>query len=90
VGAGPAGRGAAGTAGAAGAPAAAAAAAPAAAAAAPAPDVSDAVETSAGLIGERGGPMLAVGLSGLGALALAAELDRRKIRRALREIPLEV
>ena len=34
--------------------------------------------------------MLWVGLAGLVALSLTAEGDRRKMRRAQREIPLEV
>jgi hypothetical protein len=41
------------------------------------------------LPGERGGKMLAVGLGGLLALFATAEGDRRKMRRAQREIPLE-
>lgn len=39
--------------------------------------------------GERGGKMLAVGGGGLLALLAAADGDRRKMRRAQREIPLE-
>jgi hypothetical protein len=41
------------------------------------------------LPGERGGKMLAVGLGGLALLFATAEGDRRKMRRAQREIPLE-
>lgn len=58
------------------------------AAAAPENPVEDVVEEIAAE-GERGGAMLAVGLGGLGALLAAAEGDRRKMRRAQREIPLE-
>lgn len=45
-------------------------------------------EPIADFVGERGGPMLAVGLAGLLGLLAAAEGDRRKMRRAQREIPL--
>src|SRR5205823_1193579 len=38
--------------------------------------------------GERGGAMAAVGLGSLLLLALLAEADRRKMRRAQREIPV--
>jgi len=65
-------------------------AAPAPAAAAPAADTFETAPAAADLVGEKGGAMLGVGLAGLLALALAAELDRRKMRRAMREIPLEV
>ena len=41
------------------------------------------------LEGERGGALLAVGAAGLLALLASAEGDRRKMRRAQREIPLE-
>ena len=39
--------------------------------------------------GERGGILLGVAAGGLGLLLLTAEADRRKMRRAQREIPLE-
>lgn len=39
--------------------------------------------------GERGGVLLGVGAGGLALLLLTAEADRRKMRRAQREIPLE-
>lgn len=42
------------------------------------------------LVGSRGGKLAAVSALGLLALLVSAELDRRKMRRALREIPLEV
>jgi hypothetical protein len=41
------------------------------------------------LVGERGGWMALVGGGGLAALLATAEADRRKMRHALREIPLE-
>lgn len=54
----------------------------------PAPvDSSPRVETAqpvAAFRGERGGPLMGVGLGGLIALAVAAEMDRRKMRRAQR------
>ncbi len=37
--------------------------------------------------GKRGGALAGVGLAGLGALAVVAEGDRRKMRRAQKEIP---
>lgn len=40
--------------------------------------------------GERGGVLLGVGAAGLLLLLATAEGDRRKMRRAMREIPLEV
>jgi hypothetical protein len=43
----------------------------------------------ADLTGSRGGALALVGGLGLAALLAAAEADRRKMRRALREIPLE-
>lgn len=51
----------------------------------------ESVETDpiAELTGTRGGWMALVGGSGLAALLASAEGDRRKMRRALREIPLE-
>lgn len=39
--------------------------------------------------GERGGALLGVGAGGLLLLLASAEGDRRKMRRAQREIPLE-
>jgi hypothetical protein len=39
--------------------------------------------------GERGGVLLGVAAGGLALLLLTAEADRRKMRRAQREIPLE-
>src|SRR4051794_11827827 len=54
---------------------------PAAATAAPAAPV------RASFLGKRGGALAGVGLAGLGLMALAAEGDRRKMRRAQREIP---
>lgn len=39
--------------------------------------------------GKRGGALLGVGLGGVGLLLLTAEGDRRKMRRAQREIPME-
>jgi hypothetical protein len=62
-------------------------AAPAAATSAPAADDTTASPIAA-FVGERGGPMLGVGLAGLLGLLAAAEGDRRKMRRAQREIPL--
>lgn len=56
--------------------------------AAPTETLDDAVET-ADVSGERGGPMLAVGLGGLLLLLATAEGDRRKMRKAQRQIPLE-
>ena len=64
-------------------------AAPAAAPAAPAQPIDDAVETAADVTGSRGGAMAAVAAGGLLLLAGVAEGDRRKMRRAQREIPLE-
>jgi hypothetical protein len=52
-------------------------------------DTADAQPVSDVLPGTTGGPMLAVSAAGLGALAAAAEGDRRKMRRAQREIPVE-
>ena len=43
----------------------------------------------ADLTGERGGALLGVGAGGLLLLLASAEADRRKMRRAQREIPLE-
>jgi hypothetical protein len=48
-----------------------------------------ATEPIADIAGERGGWMALVGGSGLAALLATAEADRRKMRHALREIPLE-
>jgi hypothetical protein len=72
-------------------PAVAAPAASSAAAAPAAPAAqSGPVEEIADVIpGTRGGPLLYVGLGGLAALMATAEADRRKMRRAQREIPLE-
>lgn len=57
--------------------------------AAPTP-VEDVAESPiARVTGERGGVMALVAGGGLAALLLTAEGDRRKMRRALREIPLE-
>jgi hypothetical protein len=42
------------------------------------------------LPGTTGGPMLAVSAAGLGLLAATAEGDRRKMRRAQREIPVDI
>lgn len=58
--------------------------------AAPAPAV-DELDTSpiADVVGERGGLMALVAGGGLAALLATAEGDRRKMRRAQREIPLE-
>lgn len=50
--------------------------------------IDDAVDAVA-IDGERGGPLLGVGLGGLLLLLATAEGDRRKMRRAQREIPLE-
>jgi hypothetical protein len=54
----------------------------------PTETIDDAVDT-ADVSGERGGPLLAVGAAGLLLLLATAEGDRRKMRRAQREIPLE-
>lgn len=51
-------------------------------------ELEDAVDT-ADVSGERGGPLLAVGAGGLLLLLATAEGDRRKMRRAQREIPVE-
>lgn len=40
-----------------------------------------------GVLGKRGGALAGVGLAGLGLMAAMAEGDRRKMRRAQREIP---
>ena len=48
-----------------------------------------AAQPIADLTGERGGWMALVGGTGLAALLATAEADRRKMRHALREIPLE-
>jgi hypothetical protein len=71
--------------------AAAPAAAPAAGPAAASPGTSDevAAEPIADLSGERGGAMALIAGGGLAALLASAEADRRKMRHALREIPLE-
>lgn len=49
-----------------------------------------AADPIADLAGERGGLMALVAGGGLAALLASAEADRRKMRHALREIPLEV
>ena len=48
-----------------------------------------ATQPIAGLAGERGGLMALVAGGGLALVAATAEADRRKMQRALREIPLE-
>lgn len=48
-----------------------------------------ATQPIAGFAGERGGLMALVAGSGLALVAATAEADRRKMQRALREIPLE-
>jgi hypothetical protein len=55
--------------------------------AAPETPIDDAVEAAAE--GSRGGALAAVGGAGLLLLLATAEGDRRKMRRALREIPME-
>lgn len=67
----------------------AAAAAPAAAATGPAATERVTTQPIAGFAGERGGLMALVGGGGLLLLLATAEADRRKMRHALREIPLE-
>lgn len=47
----------------------------------------EAVDAAA--LGERFGPMFGVGTAGLAALMAAADADRRKMRRAQRQIPAE-
>jgi hypothetical protein len=56
-------------------------------AAAPETPIDDAVEAAAE--GSRGGALAGVGAAGLLLLLATAEGDRRKMRRALREIPME-
>lgn len=51
---------------------------------------SDAAEPIADITNERGGALAAVGATGLLLLLASAEGDRRKMRRAQREIPTEV
>lgn len=51
-------------------------------------DIDDAID-AADIKGERGGPLLAVGAGGILLLLATAEGDRRKMRRAQREIPTE-
>lgn len=70
----------------------AAPATPPAAAAPPAEAAPEKVPTApiADLAGERGGVMAMIGGGGLLLLLATAEADRRKMQRALREIPLEV
>jgi hypothetical protein len=46
-------------------------------------------EPIAGLAGARGGWLAAISGLGLALLLVTAEGDRRKMRRALRDIPLE-
>jgi hypothetical protein len=46
-----------------------------------------AAPTKASTLGKRGGALAGVGLAGLALMALTAEGDRRKMRRAQREIP---
>ena len=58
-------------------------------AAAPEQPIDDAVDAVAEGGGERGGALAAVAAGGLFLLAAVAEGDRRKMRRAMREIPLE-
>jgi hypothetical protein len=53
------------------------------------PGGSTAIEPIADTDGKRGGVLLGVGALGLVLLLLTAEADRRKMRRAQREIPLE-
>jgi hypothetical protein len=56
----------------------------------PPPDeVAAPTETVASVEGARGGALLGVGLGGLLLMLATAEGDRRKMRRAQREIPLE-
>lgn len=70
------------------APATPPAAAPASAPAASSDEVA-ATQPIADLSGERGGVMALIAGGGLAALLASAEADRRKMRHALREIPLE-
>lgn len=78
-----------------GVPSATAAPAPSQPTAAPAEPEETAADSSfetqpiADLVGTRGGWMALIGGGGLAALLSTAEADRRKMRRALREIPLE-
>ncbi|MDP1820149.1 MAG: hypothetical protein Q8K58_09720 [Acidimicrobiales bacterium] len=53
------------------------------------PGIVQPVEPIADLKGERGGVLLAVATAGILLLLATAELDRRKMLRAQREIPLE-
>jgi hypothetical protein len=54
-----------------------------------APEIVETVDAAEVIKGKRGGAMLAVAGAGLALLAATAEGDRRKMRRAMREIPLE-
>lgn len=57
------------------------------------PAASNSPETAATplerIAGSRGGPLVLVGLGGLLLLGLLAELDRRKMRKAQRAVPME-